>query len=747
MIKLSDTVIHKPSFVKIAEFKLSKDVSEWNEAILKNFYEEVNYLPKEIGVNVIIKDFDENKGYAKGSIVVFYSGKQINFPIIVREFKLSPFDVFVCRKDKEDVYLPANESNIKKTLMADQIATLENRWDMARGQQLIKSPGNIVPKQAVNMYDLSEESIYPPFAKMSSWRELSKKEDLEKLSETLITNPDLNSSFHDNTGDLVTSIVQLKDSQREELAPKTHRIGTLDLNNVVNAKRAIVAIDSELLDTSKLIPLIAPCVAEVRLYEYPSMEDFISSGKTPSERYMASKVGKSVVGIILDMIDPERFSHDGLVCCGPSSPDLPSDATEIQKAKAIRKRREQIFFSMDGKYYSQYDDYSKTGIGFYGTKILKVADAVEKAIGVLANVTTDDFINTNKANMNDGSDKLFAAFNTLEQGKDKHGDGGKYIENGHFGCQSYDKGIFVLYGAGSAWECLRVDGNFKKFLVNNSHVYVSQDVVVIPANIATVQKVSSVKDPVYKMIVGKAKEIYLIPETSIIINRQFLNRLNERDFMRPELSIQKVYEDANITKIAVCVASTGHELGFRIAGKPFEPLQKIAGINGKILSTSETQVALAVMGMDKEDSNRALHSALTKFADYNQKDKNVTIYGVNDKYINENVFDGQEKTAKIQSLLHEISYSLRRDLVKEASVLNDPNTVDTVLSLNFINENSLSNYIEHIEEMRKVVNHLSELLVASRMGLSDIDETAVKNSLDGLEEVIKGLENVKMACK
>ena len=104
MIKLNDAVIEKPSFVKLADFELSHDVADWNEDILKQFYEQVNYLPKEVGVNVIIKNVDENKGYAKGSIVVFFNGKQINFPIIVKDYKLSPFDVFVYKEKDKDCY-------------------------------------------------------------------------------------------------------------------------------------------------------------------------------------------------------------------------------------------------------------------------------------------------------------------------------------------------------------------------------------------------------------------------------------------------------------------------------------------------------------------------------------------------------------------------------------------------------------------------------------------------------------------
>ena len=743
MIKLSDSVIQKPSFEKVAEFKLSKDISEWNESILKNFYEDIDFLPKEIGVNVVVKDVDENQGYAKGSVVVFYNGKQINFPIIVKEFKLSPFDVFVHKENKEDCYLPASEENIKKVLMAEQIATLENRWDMARGHQLIKTPGNIIPKQSINLYDASEESIYPPFAKMSHWREFAKKEDLVKLSETLVGMPDLSNSFHDNTGDLITSIVELKDSQREEAVPKTHREGTLDLNNVISSKRAITALDTELLDTSKLIPLTAPCVAELRLYEYPSMEDFINSGDNASERFVATKIGKPITGIIVDMVDRDKFNLDGCICSCEKSID--SNSSEEEKLKAVRNRRDQIFFSLDGKYYSDFSDYNKTGIGFYGTRMLNMPDAVEKAIKTLSLVTTDDFINSNPSNKGDGSDKLFAGFNIMEQGKENRPESA-WVENSRYG-NSYDKGVFILYGAGSAYECIRSDGNFKKFLVNNSHVYVSADVVVIPANVASVQKVSSVKDPMYKMIVGKAKNIYLIPETSLVINRLFVKCLNANELMRPDKSVQQMYEKANITKVALYVASDGKELGYKISGKPFEPLQKIAGINGKMLTTNDTKNVLKILGMDKEASDKAMATALSKFSNYEEKNKNVFIYGVNDDYINNNVFDGQEKTARVKGLLHEIAYSLRKDLVKEASVISDPNTVDAVLSLNFINEESLGNYIENIDEMKKVVSELAKLLVASRLGLSDIDETATKNAITGLEDVIKGLENIKMAVK
>lgn len=742
MIKLVDAVIPKPAFVKLAEFELSHDLSEWNDAILKNFYEQVSYLPKEIGVNIIIKNVDENKGYAKGSVVVFFNGKQINFPIIVKDYKLSPFDVFVHKKGSDDVYFPASEDAVKKILMSDQIATLENRWDQSRGFQVIKTPGGVQPKQPISLYDAPEESLYPPFAKMSGWRGLAKKEDLEKFAESLIINPDIASSFHDNTGDLATGIAQLKKYQREEVYPKDHTRGVLDLNNIIKAKRAITALDSDLIDTSKLIPLQPPCVSEVRLYEYPSMEDFIETGDNAAERFEATKIGKPVVGILLDLVDRDRFNNGPETCCSPSSS---SDQSEEQKIKALRKRRDQIFFSIYGKFYCTFEDWDKSGIGFYGTQMLNMPEAIERAMKMFSIATTDDFINVNPNNRDDGSDKLFAGFNIMEQGKDRN-EGGKYLENGPFGC-SYDKGLFIIYGAANAYECVQLNGNFRKYIVNNSHVYVSKDTVIIPANIASVQKVSSVKDPVYKMIVGKASNIYLMPESSLIVNRAFMKSLNRNDFMRPELPVQKMYETQNITKVALCVVSDGKTVGYRIDGKPFDPMKKIAHIGNRPLSTMETKASLRILGMDKTASDRAMSIAIQKFSNHDIKDKSVFIYGVNGDYINPHIFDSMEKVARVKDMLKKLAYDIRRDLTKEASALTDPNAADVVLSLNFINEESLGNYVDNIPEMKKVLSELAQLLVASRMGMSDIDETATKNAMTGLEEVISGLENIKMAVR
>jgi hypothetical protein len=730
---LQEAVHNAPTFEKVAEYELPKNVSEWNDEILQQFYSDVNYLPKEIGADVVINNVDENKGYAKGSIVAFYSGKKINFPVIVNDFKLSPFDVFIHTDNGKTIYYPANLSNVKRALSSEKIGELENYWGKGGPISGVKSTGGVYPKQSVNIWETSPDRLYPTFSKMSKWNQFAKKEDLEKLAIQMEAQPDVGASFVENTGDLVANVIDLQNNN-QKVVGDDHKEGILDLKNVVKAKQAVTAIDSQFLDTDKLIPIKAPAVCEVRLYEYPSMEDFLESGKDMAARFRATKVGKPLSGIVLDYKDENDYNFKA----GYDQPVAAEIGGGSEDPKRMRNKRPQVFISSDGKYYSVCRDYDKTGIAFYGTNTLNTKGAVGKVVGMISNNTSDDFINQNKENRNDGSDKLFAHIGEMEQG---------LKENTHeYGRSEWRMSMFILFGAGDAWESCKFRGNYKKYVVNNSNCYVSKDIGIIPANVASVQKVSSVKDPVYKMVMGNVSNIYLIPEGSIVINTEYMRELEHDDFMKPSKPIQKNFEDAAISKVAVCLAPISDDtLGYKITGAPFEPLKKIAGVGDGAISTEDTLTSLQIMGMTKEASTEMLKVAVNRFSDKDVSDKTVTVYGVRDDYINGGVFDESEKTARLNQYIKEYAYGLRRDLVKEASVLQDPDSVDVVLSLNFINEDSLAGYIENIQEMKRIQSDMVEMLIASRMGLSDLNESALKKSIEGLQGVIKGLDELKIA--
>jgi hypothetical protein len=746
MIKLQDAVLKVPSFEKTATYELPKDVTNWNSEILEKFFEEINYLPKDINTEIVVNSIDENKGYAKGSVVVWYGTRKLNFPIIIKDFQLYPFDIYITEKDGKFKYNNATETNVKTYLMSSEIGKIENMYDAAMGAN-IKTPGNISPKRHINLsddYNVDWISAFPNFTKMSAyWRE----EDFNHLKETLEKNADVAHAFTDTTGDRVNNIINLNRGTRS--IPRDKAEGKLDLNNIVDTKQALTVIDSEMFDTSKLIPIKPPSVCELRLYQYPSMEDFMDRGASELLRFSASKVGKPITGVVLDYKNIESSNCNCPAICEPS-PLTNQNADPIEKARAIRNSRPQMFICSEGKYYVSDNDYGKSGICFYGSNVLSIPGMVDKVVERIANKTTNDYLRFNKDSHGNGDDKIFHRNLELRQGKENVENENAIKDNyahiipwpatvyPNFGSQS--KNLLIIYGGNDAYECVQVSGPFKRYRVNGTTAYACRDIALIPARISVIQQVGSVTDPVYKMIAGESKKVYLIPENSIVINMDFMEQLNKSDLMTPSRPIQKIYEEASILKIAIDLGSDG----YRIYGTPIKPLQKIAHFNDDTcLNTKDAMNVLKILGMEKTAAEKALKNVLIKNAE--TPGSAVIVYGVRNDYINPKLYDGIEKQARITAIYKQLAAELKTDLIKEASVISDPEAVDVMLSLNFINEDNLNEYIDQIHVIKKVIGKLSAMLVASRMGLSDIDENATKKAIDGLDNVVKGLENIKLS--
>ena len=93
-------------------------------------------------------------------------------------------------------------------------------------------------------------------------------------------------------------------------------------------------------------------------------------------------------------------------------------------------------------------------------------------------------------------------------------------------------------------------------------------------------------------------------------------------------------------------------------------------------------------------------------------------------------------TSKIRALIPD----LRHDLFKEAGTLPDPDTVDTVLALGFINEENILQLISALPQLEESQSRLCELLVAARIGLSSVPVPALEKCIRALEQVIDGLK-------
>jgi hypothetical protein len=101
-----------------------------------------------------------------------------------------------------------------------------------------------------------------------------------------------------------------------------------------------------------------------------------------------------------------------------------------------------------------------------------------------------------------------------------------------------------------------------------------------------------------------------------------------------------------------------------------------------------------------------------------------------------------EHAQKTAAALVERLPDLRKDLVKEAAALDDADTVDKILALNFINPENLETFINYIPDLEKTAENLAEMLLFSYLGMNELPEGPIDRCMRSLDEVITGLKGI-----
>lgn len=151
-----------------------------------------------------------------------------------------------------------------------------------------------------------------------------------------------------------------------------------------------------------------------------------------------------------------------------------------------------------------------------------------------------------------------------------------------------------------------------------------------------------------------------------------------------------------------------------------------------ILSRSEAEFALGTLGLTGEQARTIVKTADAKGSASFSSRPVVTEASVKQAFSN-----------KISAVSANEIAPLRVDLTKEASVIVDKETVDSILSLRFMTPENVGIYVDYIPELEKAASKLAEVLVASRLGMDDVKESAAKNAMSQLSAVISGLSGLK----
>jgi len=151
---------------------------------------------------------------------------------------------------------------------------------------------------------------------------------------------------------------------------------------------------------------------------------------------------------------------------------------------------------------------------------------------------------------------------------------------------------------------------------------------------------------------------------------------------------------------------------------------------------------LVGMGMDLEGAEATIKAA----REHQGIDRGVKISGLHEPQI-----QGREVTAYPTPTYDQATFKFANDcrpgadLIKAAAESGHPETLDSLLSLEFITPQNLRYFVDNIPDFEEAATRLAALLIAVRLGMPHVPEQPVKDSLEGLSKTINKLQILKSA--
>lgn len=217
--------------------------------------------------------------------------------------------------------------------------------------------------------------------------------------------------------------------------------------------------------------------------------------------------------------------------------------------------------------------------------------------------------------------------------------------------------------------------------------------------------------------IAKVKDYYIVP------NRfKFLPLDNFCDLME---NGQKSLEKAASFRMdnnPVTLIHTGHSQ-FSLRGPDMEKMASMVGWNTTNLSPGQVAFILGAKKCPMSKVASAMRMAGSAFGQTYIHGLPKTKYSI-------------EKKASFDPR------SLRVNLIKEASHLEESQVVDAALSLNFINSDNVNKFQNFIPLFEEAIKGLAQSLLASRLGMHEIPEQSTASAMYKMIEVVSGLKRL-----
>lgn len=179
------------------------------------------------------------------------------------------------------------------------------------------------------------------------------------------------------------------------------------------------------------------------------------------------------------------------------------------------------------------------------------------------------------------------------------------------------------------------------------------------------------------------------------------------------------------------VISTGYG---QFAIKGAQKYAQAIGWDQSNLSSPKAEFFLAALGCGSEKIATILKKA--------RREGRADVYGLKLPPLG---IEKQAARAGVRAKAEKLARLLRSDLIKEASYIDNAQTVDALLALNFVNPDNIAKFIGKIPQLKSAISTLASCLLASRIGLKEIPEEATSTAMHRMIEVVDGLEKLRSA--
>lgn len=677
-----------PMFRRVQYKKLSDNVREWQQEISALVAEK---LPNDLDLTttVTFQKVDDEKGYAVGSAVAKdqSSGTSIGIPIIVKSWELAPLDLFF----KENKVYPLSNDNIAKIFYQSSLGA---------GLATRKPPPNLSD-------DSMNESRTPPLGgKYSYSSPLSMishiggtlgAKDIELMKVAVEENPNILSAYkRRGTFDTLMKFAAEKPLPTEQDEANLERtISTFTVKkDGPNNYRLFCALD-EVYD---------PVMVST---DRQGLKDFLDMRKAELWDYESDP-----------FVQMDRYGHYTL-----TAPETvygkEVDGPSGHGADMGPHKNPWVFDPLqDDRIVRTVDKFGRYGV--------KDADGVMAKGWIIPNVVDFDgaakpiklFLGKSLSSMqgriagiplNDDSDVNLVA---------DRPDAGKV------GTLVYREGKRIFATVPFQVTGVTVFKGIRSLAVNDYREH--QANLILSPNIEGIVPVSDSQRAEMGPLMGPGKN-YLVSAKMFFVKMPRMCNISEGpdDFKRSAAK----HLDLNPVKVA---HANGRYI-FRGGA-----LAKYASAGSKIafdfnsLPRHEADFLLQSWGLDSEKTAEVL--------DMSKERIQLEVH-----HLNFPGTDSHVKTASPERL--KIIADMKppmADLLKVAGNIDDAQSVDSVLSLGFVNNENVSRFAAVKPMLWDISHMLSKLLLASRLGMDDIPEEYVRSALNYVQKIIKGLGRLKM---